>query len=133
MSVQPDFTNSDDSSVQDRANAIGCWRQVMDRCGLQEKVLADAAGMSASHFSKVSNGLQGDLLGLVIQIGRTYPAVRRAFILALAELEGADPLVHAAEQAAHACMRFMRLMAEAQPMRMASVALPEQKAERRRA
>lgn len=113
-------------SCQRREAALRCWRRVVDTCGLQDKALADAAGMTAPHFSKVSSGQQGDFLGMVFRIGQTYPALRRAFISGLAEIEGADPLMQAAEQLATAAMRYLRLQSEVQ-IRMARVDYPEER------
>ncbi len=114
-------------SCQERDAALRCWRRVVDTCGIQEKVLADAAGMKVPHFSKVSSGQQGDFLGMIFRIGRTYPALRRAFIAGLAENEGADPLVQAAEHLALAAMRFMRLKSETFPLRMAHAELSDER------
>lgn len=112
-------------SCQEREAALGCWRRVMDTSGLQDKVLADAAGMTPAHFSRVSSGLQGDFLGMIFKIGKTYPALRRAFIHGLAEIENADPLAHAAEQLSLAIARFQRVQSEMLPLRMARADLAE--------
>jgi hypothetical protein len=93
---------------------LKCWRDLVDTCGHQEKVLADAAGMTASYFSKVSSGQQGDLLGMVLRVGMTFPALSRAFIAGLQEIEGTDPVVLAAEQLANAAVRFLKLQSEVQ-------------------
>jgi len=111
------------SSFHDREAAIRCWRHIVENSGLQDKELADAAGMTPSYFSKVSAGVQGDLLGMVVQIGHTYPALRRRFIVGLAVIEGADPLAEAAEQLIAAASRFLRLQTETFPMRMARASL----------
>lgn len=97
------------SGFHDREAAVRCWRGIVETCKLQDKELADAAGMSTSYFSKVSSGQQGDLLGMVIVIGQTYPTLRRAFVLGLAEIEGGDPEVEAAEQLIHMAQRFIKL------------------------
>lgn len=117
------------ASSRQRDQAIKLWRETADGSGLQDKVLADAAGMTPKHYSKVAAGHQGDLLGMVMLIGETYPKLRRAFINGLAELENADPLAQAAEHLAAAAMRFVRLQAERLPLRMAHAELS---AERKR-
>lgn len=114
-------------SCQDREAALSCWRRVLDRSGLQDKVIADAAGMTPAHFSRVSSGQQGDFLGMIFRIGATYPELRRAFIAGLAEIEGADPLTQAAEHLAMAALRFMRLQRETFPLRMAHAELSDER------
>lgn len=106
------------SSCQEREAALRCWRDLVDTSGLQDKVLADAAGMKVPHFSKVSSGQQGDFLGMIFRIGKTYPELRSAFIERLAEIERADPLAQALEQLIHAALRVVRLQAERVPKRI---------------
>lgn len=113
------------ASSRQRERAIKLWREVADNSGLQDKVLADAADMTPKHYSKVAAGHQGDLLGMVMLIGDTYPKLRKAFINGLAEIENADPLAQAAEHLARAAMRFMRVQSETFPMRMARADLAE--------
>jgi hypothetical protein len=60
-------------------------------------------------------------------LGRTYPVLRREFILRLAEIEGAEPLAHAAEQLAMAALRFMKLHGTCGEMRMARASLAEER------
>lgn len=74
-------------SFQGREQAIQCWRAVVDKSGHQDKVLAAAARMTPSYFSKVSSGQQGCLLGMVYSIGEKFPELRRAFFARLHELE----------------------------------------------
>lgn len=90
--------------------AVRCWRQTVEHCGFQEQELADAAGVSKGYFSKVSSGQQGDLLGLIFQVGEKLPAVRRDFVSRLAEQEQIDLVSHAAEQAALAAIRLIRVV-----------------------
>lgn len=113
------------ASSRHRERAIKLWREVSDSSGLQDKVLADAASMTPKHYSKVAAGHQGDLLGMVMLVGETYPKLRRAFITGLAEIENADPLAQAAELLAAAAMRFLRLQGERLPLRMARADLAE--------
>lgn len=115
------------TSFHEREAVLRCWREVVETCGIQEQLLADAAGMSKGYFSKVSSGQQGDLLGMILLVGRTYPDLRRAFIAGIAEIEGADPLTQAAEQLAKAAMRFVRLQSESGPFRMAKASGHERK------
>lgn len=118
------------SCFHDRKQAL--WRDIVDTSGLQEKVIADAAKMTPSYFSKVSSGQQGDMLGMVIVIGETFPHLRRAFIIGLADIEGSDPMVYAAEQLAIAALRFMRVHGAAFPKRMARASLPDSVTQDRR-
>lgn len=112
------------TSFHDREAAIRLWVDILDGCKVKRSVIATELGMSEGYFSKVSAGLQGDLLGLVLQVGRKYPKLRSAFINGLAEIENTDPLTQAAEHLAAAAIRFVRLQAERLPLRMAHAELP---------
>lgn len=114
-------------AFHDRAAAVRLWTDILDTCKVKRSVLAAELDMSEGYFSKVSAGVQGDLLGLVYQVGRKYPKLRRAFINGLAEIENADPLAHAAELLAVAAMRFLRLQGEHVPLRMARASMSEER------
>lgn len=115
------------SSCQDRDAAVRCWRTIVATSGLQEKVIAAAAGMTPSYYSKVASGQQGDFLGMIFTVGQSFPAMKRAFIAGLAEIEGADPLTQAVEQLVTAALRFMKLQSEVLPLRMARATLSDER------
>jgi AraC-like DNA-binding protein len=102
--------------------AVCCWLKAVERSGISDKVLAADARMSRGHFSKVSNGVQGDLLSLVYRVGRKHPELRLDFFCRLAEAEGADPIVMAAQQLAAAALRFLTLRSRTLPTRADRVA-----------
>ena len=106
----------------DKSVAVRCWRDAIDRSGIDDNVLAKDARVSASYFSKVSSGEQGDLLGLAYRVGRKHPEIRLDFLLTLAEEEGADPLVVAAQQLASAALRFLTIRSRTLPARADRVA-----------
>ena len=108
-----------------KASAVRCWREAVDASGLDDKVLAADAGMSAGYYSKVASGEQGDLLGLVYRLGAQHPELRRDFICRLAEFEMADPFLRAVQDLHKATMRVMVLSGERVPMRMARATVPD--------
>lgn len=118
---------SDASSCQDREEAIRRWRDIVANCGHQEKVIAAAAGMKASHYSKVASGQQGDFLGMIFEVGKTFPGMKQEFIAGLAEHEDADPLTHVLEQINALILRFIKLQAAHVPMRMARAGLSDER------
>jgi hypothetical protein len=95
----------------DKTVAVRCWLEAIAATGLDDKVLADEARVSRGYFSKISNGGQGDLLGLVYRVGRKRPELRLDFLCRLAEAEGADPVAIAAQHLAAAALRFLTLRA----------------------
>ncbi len=112
-------------------DAVRLWRELVDTCGEKEEVLARTLGVSKSYFSKVSSGQQGDLLGLVLALGETYPSLRRDFLLGLADLEEADARMRAAQQLTQAAMDFLLVHADALPKkRMARAGLSVQASRR---
>ncbi len=119
-----------------KEDAVRLWRGIVATYreqGGKESALADAVLMSPGNFSKVSSGQQGDLLGMVLELGKTYPALRRDFLLGLAELEAADPLTLAGERLTQAAIDFLLVQAEIIPKRMAHATLPVQQSARRMA
>jgi hypothetical protein len=99
------------------------WTDVVEGAHLQDKDLADLLGWSKGYYSKVASGQQGDLLGMVFQVGLQRPDLRRAFIAKLSDFEQLDPVAVAAEQAAIAAIRLVRAcrasrMAKAAPRRL---------------
>lgn len=84
------------------------WADVIDAAHLQDKDVSDLLGWSKGYYSKVASGQQGDLLGMVFQVGQQRPDLRRAFIAKLSDFEQLDPIAVAAEQAAIAAIRLVR-------------------------
>ncbi len=125
------------SSVR-KDDAVRLWQEIVRTSGIKESVLADAVpsaspkqSMSPGYFSKVSSGQQGDLLGLVLALGETYPDLRRDFLLGLADLEEADARMRAAQQLTQAAMDFLLVHADALPKkRMARAGLSVQASRR---
>lgn len=114
------------TSFQGKAAMVKCWQDLVDESGLQDKVLAAAAGCSKGQYSKVASGQQGDLLGLICAVGEKHPHLKREFFARCAELECIDPLAWAAEQIAKASLRFLRLRGEV-PRRMAKAHVADRK------
>lgn len=98
-----------DFRPDDKAAAVRCWQQTLARSGVDDRVLAAELGMSSGHFSKISTGVQGDLLGLIFRVGARRPELRRDFVARLAEREHVDPKVVAAEDLVITAMRFLKL------------------------
>ncbi len=101
--------------ARERLVHVAIWREIVDRSGVKEQAMADALGMSFGYFSKISNGKQGDLLGLVLELGGhlEFREMRREFIQRLAEQESLDLVTQAAEKLAAAAMQFLRVSADA--------------------
>jgi len=89
-----------------KERAIQLWQEVS--AAVPGKVLAAETGWSEAHYSKVSHGLQGDLMELLARLPPHRANLRADFFLRLTEAEGVHPIVVAAEEAIAAVSRFLR-------------------------
>lgn len=102
------------------------WRAIVERSGLDDKVIAADADMTPQYYSKVASGSQGDLLGLAFRVGKTHPELHRQFIDGLAALESVDPYADAVEQLHGAALRVLRMQVPMRASRFAKADLPLQ-------
>lgn len=121
MDLETEGNEVSTSFQRDKDRAVRCWQETVTASGLDDKVLASEVGMTKGYYSKVANGEQGDLLGLVYRLPKERAAMRADFFARLAEVERIDVVTLAAETLVAAAIRFLKVrgdMASA-PMRMA--------------
>ncbi len=95
-----------------KRDAVRCLQAAIESFlaakGLSRDQLAeDLCGMSVGNFSKLSNGVQGDIFAFVFD---TVPGdIREDFIERVAELQQVDPFTRAVEQLVNAAFRVVQM------------------------